>query len=82
MEDFKKAGQSQAVSLDHYWMPFTANRQFKQNPRLLAQAEGMYYKDVDGRPVLDATARWMPWQSEAMKGVITCDKPRLGSNNL
>ncbi|GIU17874.1 aspartate aminotransferase family protein [Shewanella colwelliana] len=56
MEDFKKAGQSQAVSLDHYWMPFTANRQFKQNPRLLAQAEGMYYKDVDGRPVLDATA--------------------------
>ena len=24
----------------------------------------------------------MPWQSEAMKGVITCDKPRLGSNNL
>jgi hypothetical protein len=26
--------------------------------------------------------RWMPWQSEAMKDVLTCDKPRLGSKNL
>ncbi len=29
--------------LDAFWMPFTANRQFKANPRLLARAEGMYY---------------------------------------
>ena len=26
-----------------FWMPFTANRQFKKAPRLLARAEGMYY---------------------------------------
>ena len=32
--------------LDAFWMPFTANRQFKANPRLLLRAEGMYY----GRP--------------------------------
>ena len=31
--------------LDAFWMPFTANRQFKANPRLLARAEGMYYWD-------------------------------------
>ncbi|MBV7314644.1 aspartate aminotransferase family protein [Shewanella sp. NIFS-20-20] len=43
-------------NLDHYWMPFTANRQFKQQPRLLAQAEGMFYSDTSGRPVLDGTA--------------------------
>ncbi|MBD8527782.1 aspartate aminotransferase family protein [Pseudomarimonas arenosa] len=39
-----------------YWMPFTANRRFRQSPRLLERAEGMYYYDVDGRQVLDAVA--------------------------
>lgn len=42
--------------LDNFWMPFTANRQFKASPRLLAEAEGMYYTDVDGNKVLDGTA--------------------------
>jgi beta-alanine--pyruvate transaminase len=37
-------------------MPFTANRQFKAAPRLLAAADGMYYTDVDGKKVLDGTA--------------------------
>ncbi|KFN51536.1 aspartate aminotransferase family protein [Arenimonas composti] len=41
---------------DAYWMPFTANRQFKAEPRLLASAEGMYYRSVDGREILDGTA--------------------------
>ncbi len=39
-----------------FWMPFTANRQFKSAPRLLASAEGMYYTATDGRQVLDGTA--------------------------
>ncbi|RCS25635.1 aspartate aminotransferase family protein [Phyllobacterium salinisoli] len=43
-------------SLENYWMPFTANRQFKAAPRLLASAEGMYYTDIDGGKVLDGTA--------------------------
>ncbi len=42
--------------LSAYWMPFTANRQFKSAPRLLAKAEGMFYKDVEGRDILDATS--------------------------
>ncbi len=42
--------------LDAFWMPFTANRQFKANPRLLTRAEGMYYWSADGRQVLDAVA--------------------------
>ncbi|WP_246547246.1 aspartate aminotransferase family protein [Ancylobacter defluvii] len=37
-------------------MPFTANRQFKAAPRLLAAAQGMYYTSDDGRRVLDGTA--------------------------
>jgi beta-alanine--pyruvate transaminase len=43
-------------NLDPFWMPFTANRQFKAAPRLLASANGMYYRDVDGREILDGTA--------------------------
>jgi beta-alanine--pyruvate transaminase len=42
--------------MDAFWMPFTANKQFKASPRLLASASGMYYKTVDGREILDATA--------------------------
>ncbi|WP_323016339.1 aspartate aminotransferase family protein [Castellaniella sp.] len=37
-------------------MPFTANRQFKAHPRLLASAEGMYYTATDGHRILDGTA--------------------------
>ncbi|MGO7572772.1 aspartate aminotransferase family protein [Rhizobium ruizarguesonis] len=44
------------MNLESYWMPFTANRQFKKAPRLLASAEGVYYQDVDGNRVLDGTA--------------------------
>ena len=42
--------------LDAFWMPFTANRQFKSQPRLLARAQGMYYWTADGREVLDGVA--------------------------
>ena len=39
-----------------FWMPYTANRQFKRTPRLLARAEGMHYWTADGRQVLDGCA--------------------------
>src|SRR5437870_12225632 len=39
-----------------FWMPFTANRQFKKAPRLLSRAEGTYYWTPDGRQILDACA--------------------------
>jgi beta-alanine--pyruvate transaminase len=42
--------------LDAYWMPFTANRQFKQAPRLLTRADGMFFRDDKGREVLDGIA--------------------------
>ena len=47
---------SQAADLDSFWMPFTANRQFKARPRMLQSAEGLYYTDVQGRQILDGTA--------------------------
>jgi beta-alanine--pyruvate transaminase len=42
--------------LDALWMPFTANRQFKKDPRLLVAAQGMYYTTHDGRRILDGIA--------------------------
>ena len=39
-----------------WWMPFTANRQFKADPRLLMEASGMYYRTADGQQVLDGTS--------------------------
>jgi beta-alanine--pyruvate transaminase len=44
------------IELDAWWMPFTANRNFKAAPRLLVSAEGMFYRTHDGRTVLDGTA--------------------------
>jgi beta-alanine--pyruvate transaminase len=42
--------------LSNFWMPFTANRQFKAAPRLLVSARGMYYRASDGHEVLDGCA--------------------------
>jgi beta-alanine--pyruvate transaminase len=42
--------------LEAFWLPFTANRQFKADPRLLAKARGMYYWTPEGRQILDAVA--------------------------
>ncbi len=42
--------------LSAFWMPFTANRQFKQAPRMLVAAKDMHYTTSDGRQVLDGTA--------------------------
>lgn len=39
--------------LEAHWMPFTGNRQFKDNPRLMASARGAYYIDTDGREIFD-----------------------------
>ena len=52
-------GETTEADLSAWWMPFTANRQFKAAPMLLARAEGMYYFTPEGRPVLDgASGLW------------------------
>jgi beta-alanine--pyruvate transaminase len=48
--------QSPPNDLDAFWMPFSDNRYFKANPRLLVSAKGMFYRSADGRDVLDGTA--------------------------
>ncbi|MFO1434834.1 MAG: aspartate aminotransferase family protein [Gammaproteobacteria bacterium] len=45
-----------STNLDAFWMPFTANRQFKGAPRLLVAAKDMHFTAADGRSILDGTA--------------------------
>jgi beta-alanine--pyruvate transaminase len=66
------------MSNDAYWMPFTPNRQFKAQPRMVASAQGIAYRTPEGREVLDGTSGlWCvgaghrhPRISEAMKRQI------------
>ncbi|MDE1896870.1 MAG: aminotransferase class III-fold pyridoxal phosphate-dependent enzyme, partial [Rhodospirillales bacterium] len=37
-------------------MPFTANRQFQEQPRLIARAEGVYYYNTQGEKLLDGSS--------------------------
>jgi beta-alanine--pyruvate transaminase len=43
-------------NLEPFWMPFTANRQFKADPRLLVGAKDMHYTNIEGRQIIDGTA--------------------------
>ena len=42
--------------LEAFWMPFTPNRSFKKNPRMISRAKDMFYFTPEGRAVMDGTA--------------------------
>ena len=44
------------LSLDEFWMPFTPNRDFKSDPRIVVRAEGMYYWNDRGEKIIDASS--------------------------
>ena len=48
--------QYTANSLEQHWMPFTANREFKKNPRLIVRSEGVHYWTHTGERILDASS--------------------------
>jgi beta-alanine--pyruvate transaminase len=48
--------QEELPDLQSYWMPFTGNRYFKEHPRLITGAKGMYCRSHDGRQLLDVVA--------------------------
>ena len=45
--------KNKPVNLTDHWMPFTANRDFADNPRLIEAAKGMYYTSIEGDQILD-----------------------------
>lgn len=48
----KAAGMTRA-ELEAYWMPYTANRQFKDDPRIIVEGQGAYFTDAEGRKIFD-----------------------------
>ena len=47
------APRMDAQWLDAHWMPYTGNRDFKANPRMIVSAKGCYYQDAQGRQIFD-----------------------------
>lgn len=47
---------SMTNNLDAFWMPFTANKAFKEDPRMINRAEGVYYYTTDGREIIDSAS--------------------------
>ena len=48
--------QENTLNLDNFWIPFTGNKAFKAEPRLLVEADGMYYTSDDDKKILDGIA--------------------------
>ncbi len=66
--------------LEAFWMPFTSNRQFKSQPRLLARAEGMHYYTPEGRQILDGTAGlWCVNAGHCRKPIVDAIAQAAGS---
>ena len=69
--DDEKTMELTQHQLDAFWMPFTGNRQFKADPRIIVSAEGRYYQDDRGRKIFDG-----------LSGLWTCGLGhRVGSIN-
>jgi beta-alanine--pyruvate transaminase len=45
-----------STTMEHQWLPFTPNRDFRIDPKLFGTAKGVYYHDLEGRPVLDGVS--------------------------
>ena len=66
------------ADLEAFWMPFTANRQFKAAPRILARAAGMHYWTDDGRKILDGVAGlWCVNAGHGVQEIVTAVSEQL-----
>lgn len=66
--------------LDAYWMPFTANRQFKQDPRIITGADGCYFTDADGRKIFDGlSGLWTCGLGHNVKAINQAIQAQVGT---
>jgi beta-alanine--pyruvate transaminase len=66
----KLAGLSQS-QLDSFWMPFTGNRNFKNDPRIIVSADGKYYQTSDGRQIFDGlSGLWCTGLGHGRKEIV------------
>lgn len=62
-----------------HWMPFTGNREFKVNPRLIASAKGAYYTTTDGRQVFDGlSGLWCTGLGHCRTQIVEAVRAQIG----
>lgn len=54
MSDTSSSKSLTREEMEAYWLPYTGNRQFKDNPRMIVEAKGAYYTDDKGRKIFDS----------------------------
>ena len=58
-------------NMDNHWLPFTPNRSFKENPRVIVAADGMFFTTHDGRKVIDGiSSLWCVAAGQDRKSVV------------
>lgn len=69
---------SQTIHMDNQWLPFTPNRTFKNDPRVFAAADGMYFTTHDGHQVLDGiSSLWCVAAGHNCKSINEAIKKQL-----
>lgn len=70
-------------AMDAFWMPFTANRDFKQNPRLIASAQGHHYISCDGRKIYDGfSGLWTSGVGHCHPKIVEAVRQQVGELDL
>src|ERR1041385_1121855 len=70
---------SRPNDLSAFWLPFTPNRNFKREPRLLTRAEGMYFYDESGRALLDTcSGLWCVNAGHGRKEIVDAIRKSAG----
>jgi len=79
--EIARAGQaSDSQWLAAHWMPFTGNREFKANPRIITGAEGAYYTTSDGRRVFDGlSGLWCTGLGHGRKEIVDAVSRQIGT---
>ena len=69
-----------AAWMEAHWMPYTANRNFKANPRMIVSAEGAYYTDANGRKIFDGlSGLWCTGLGHGRKEITEAVSRQIGT---
>ena len=75
--------QPSPQAMDAYWMPFTANRDFKQSPRLIASARCHHYISNDGRKIYDGfSGLWTSGIGHCHPKIVEAVQKQVGELDL
>ncbi|HEY9065091.1 MAG TPA: aspartate aminotransferase family protein [Burkholderiaceae bacterium] len=71
---------SESQWLAAHWMPFTGNREFKANPRIITGAQGAYYTTSDGRQVFDGlSGLWCTGLGHGRQEIVDAVSRQVGT---